>query len=314
MKAEDKVLFRTKFGSYLYGLDTPTSDIDFKTVYMPDIKSLILNKSSIHDSHRNKWIENEIECEDESMSIHKFLNLANQGQTMSIDMMWAPSNMWVETSDFWDNVIVPNRKKFITSSMNAFIGYATSQAVKYSNKGNRINNLTSFVDTLKEYKPHDILGEVLVDIKDKAIVKFIHPDQTNESVTLMEINGKKFNLTVTVKFVVECLEKEIKKYGNRAREAALNNGADWKAISHAFRTIYEVEELIKTGDIVFPLKDREKLLNIKLGKFSNVVDLIDELDDAVNKVKVLVNNSNYPKTPSADTEEMIYNLYRGMTV
>lgn len=313
MADRSNTLFKTKFGSYLYGLATPTSDVDFKTVYLPDIKSLILGKNQDFDS-RSKWEENGIEYEEEVMSIHKFLHLAYQGQTMAIDMMWAPKNMWIASSDFWEEIIIPNRHHFITSSMNAFIGYATSQAVKYSNKGNRINNMLAFVEALKSFKPHMTLAEVIDDVKDSADISFIIPNPDNEKMTMIEINGKKFNITVDIKFVVDCLEKEIKKYGSRAKEAAINNGADWKAISHAFRTMYEIEELVTTGDIVFPLKHKEELMSIKLGKVDDFSALIDKLNTRVNEVKALVLNSNYPKTPDVNIEEMIYNLYRGKTI
>ena len=36
------LLFKTKFGSHLYGLDTPNSDTDYKGIYMPTLSQLLL--------------------------------------------------------------------------------------------------------------------------------------------------------------------------------------------------------------------------------------------------------------------------------
>lgn len=40
----------------------------------------------------------------------------------------------------------------------------------------------------------------------------------------------------------------------------------WKALSHAIRVLLEIKELLDTGNIQFPLKDKDFLLDIKLGK------------------------------------------------
>lgn len=32
-----------KFGSHLYGLNTPTSDVDYKGIFMPTLEELLLN-------------------------------------------------------------------------------------------------------------------------------------------------------------------------------------------------------------------------------------------------------------------------------
>ena len=45
---KEKILFKTKSGSKLYGTDSKSSDLDIKGVFLPDIHDLILNKAPKH--------------------------------------------------------------------------------------------------------------------------------------------------------------------------------------------------------------------------------------------------------------------------
>ena len=48
------ILYRTKTGSNLYGTTLPTSDVDWKTIYLPDYNSILLGKKiGIHTSKTN---------------------------------------------------------------------------------------------------------------------------------------------------------------------------------------------------------------------------------------------------------------------
>jgi predicted nucleotidyltransferase len=37
-----KILCKLKYGSHLYGCNTPTSDIDFKGIYLPSLNDYLL--------------------------------------------------------------------------------------------------------------------------------------------------------------------------------------------------------------------------------------------------------------------------------
>lgn len=47
---------KMKFGSHLYGLNTPNSDVDYITVFIPDVKDLIMCdvKHTIEKKHVRK--------------------------------------------------------------------------------------------------------------------------------------------------------------------------------------------------------------------------------------------------------------------
>ena len=93
-------------------------------------------------------------------------------------------------------------------------------------------------------------------------MKFIQYKKEN----YLEVIGKKFPIARKVKDVHSNLILIFDKYRDRAKLAKDNDGVDWKAVSHAFRCMYEVESLLEAGEIVFPLPNREFLENVKLGK------------------------------------------------
>lgn len=56
-----KRIVRIKFGSHLYGTDTPASDLDYKSVHIPDARDIILGTAakSVRISGRPK-VEGEL--------------------------------------------------------------------------------------------------------------------------------------------------------------------------------------------------------------------------------------------------------------
>ena len=86
------ILMKTKFGSHLYGTDTPNSDLDYKGVYLPSPREMFLNKipKSITKNTSNNQSKNT--CKDidhEIYSLHYFLDLALKGETAALDMLHA---------------------------------------------------------------------------------------------------------------------------------------------------------------------------------------------------------------------------------
>ena len=67
-----------------------------------------------------------------------------------------------------------------------------------------------------------------------------------------------FNLELD-KFIKRIEEKITKEYTSQRTKDA-KDGNDWKALSHATRALLEIKELLDTGTIQFPLKDKEFLL------------------------------------------------------
>jgi len=78
-------------------------------------------------------------------SLHYFINLACEGETIALDMLHVPDDKVVEKHPVWDEIVL-NRQKFYTKNLKAFVGYARRQASKYGIKGSRLNDIKKVLD------------------------------------------------------------------------------------------------------------------------------------------------------------------------
>ncbi len=148
-----QVIVKMVFGSHLYGTSTSESDMDYKGVFLPCKKDILLGRipQSCHLSTGDDFSRNTSHDIDiEFYSLHYFIKLACQGQTVAMDMLHAPEVMILENSLIWQT-IVKNRERFYSKNLKAFIRYARSQASKYGVKGSRMNAVNQFLALLKQF-------------------------------------------------------------------------------------------------------------------------------------------------------------------
>lgn len=287
-----------RHGSHLYGLDTPESDEDFKGVYIPKTEHLALgiDKASISFSTGDDESKNTKDDVDIVLySLETFINMLIEGDTIAIDMIHCNNENLIETSDLWEN-IVDIRSMFYTKRTKAFMGYVRKQAHKYGIRGSRINTLKTIISVLENYKNDRLavpVAQLSTIFENTEFVELHLNDNPKKSLIL--VAGSKYFLSTPVKSVIESLEKKLESYGKRAEEAAENNGVDWKAVSHAIRAGYQLEEIFTTGDLKYPLVNREYLLSVKLGERDFTTEVAEELDRITEKVNTLVKESNYPE-------------------
>lgn len=288
---EEKIIVRMIFGSHLYGTNTEHSDMDYKGVFLPKRKDILMSRVNKSYSFNTKTGNDKNTSEDvdtELYSLHYFISLACDGQTVALDMLHAPKSMILESSDMWE-LIVSNREEFYTKNLKAFVGYARRQASKYGIKGSRLNSADEVLSILSLCNIQEKrLSDIWDDLPD---IEHIHKIY-NEHSQLREyqVCGKKFQETVKISYVIPILEKFIKEYGNRARQARDNQNIDWKAISHALRAAYQVKELLTNNTITFPLEKADLIRDIKQGgrDYMNFVsplleDLMDEVEELSEK-------------------------------
>jgi hypothetical protein len=117
---------------------------------------------------------------------------------------------------------------------------------------------------------------------------------------MYEICGRKFQETAKINYVLECLQKIMKGYGKRVRQAEKNEFVDWKSVSHAIRAACQVRELLVDGTITFPLKNAETLKDIKMGKHDYQTFVAPMLERIMAEVEELSKNSDLPETVDRD--------------
>ena len=290
-----EMIVKLIFGSHLYGTSTLESDKDYKGIFMPTKKQIFLGNipKSYNETTKQGSEKNTSEDIDtEIYSLHYFIKLACEGQTVALDMLHAPGNMILETSDIW-NEIVKNKEKFYTKNLKAFIGYARRQASKYGIKGSRLNAAKKVIDILLDYDGYMKMNYIWNLL---PIEEHLYMIETNRNeVRQYQVCGKIIQETAKIGYVLDILVKFYDEYGKRAREAAENKNIDWKAVSHALRAAYQVQELLQDGTITFPLKNASFLRSVKQGlhDYKNIVAPM--LENIMSDVESLSEKSKLPK-------------------
>jgi len=293
------IIVKMKFGSHLYGTNTPESDLDYKGIFMPEREDILLGKipKCITTNTKSGTGKNTKEDIDTDMySLHHFIKLACEGQTVAIDMLNAPPEMILQTSDTWKDIVY-HRYLFISKNMTAFLGYCKTQAAKYGIKGSRLaaaKKVMDFIGTLSHeliYRDYTLkeLWERLPD------GEHIHREAEEGRIPVYVVCGKKIQWTAKITYLYNIMERFYEAYGARAKLAEKNLGIDWKAVSHALRVAIELKELYTVGKIYFPLYESEYLTAVKLGLKDYKKEVAPILEKTIEEVKVLSETSTYPE-------------------
>ncbi len=296
----ENLLCLMRFGSHLYGTDTEKSDTDYKGIYLPPIDEVILQdvKKSINNiTKADKSAKNTNEDVDrEIYSLHYFLKLALKGETVAIDMLHAPMGWEDNISEEWF-FIKRNRSKFYKKNLRSYIGYVRIQAAKYGIKGSRLNAAEEFINFLKSKKCQtDKLALFWDEIQESEFVKKrIIEEASQEDKRGLVIIEKCFMATTPIRYVIQSLDVFVKEFGERAKLAKENKGVDFKAVSHAFRAAFQLEEIYTTGNLIFPLKEADFIRSVKQGKYHYADELAAKLEYMVDRVYQLASESTYPE-------------------
>lgn len=294
------VIFKTIFGSHLYGTSSPESDQDFKGVYLPSKEDCYLNRiqKSFHTTSGKQNQKNTKDDVDEEIySLQYFFKLGVQGEMGVIDMIHSPCNNWIIKSDIW-STLHANRFRFYSKNMKGYLGYVKTQTAKYGIKGSRIASIENVIKKVSEYDGYKKLTDIWNDL---PVDEFSYPCKDIINPKLPELKhyeccGKMLTETVTVDYALDILNRILKGYGDRARLAKENTGVCWKSVSHAFRAAYQIKEILTTGDLKYPLKDAPELLKIKLGHYHYMNDgIAEKIENLITEINQIVLTSNLPE-------------------
>lgn len=296
---------KSYFGSHLYGTSTPESDVDFKEIFVPPARDILIGNVKEHMSKNTNNTSSKNTKDDidhELYSLKYFFKLAADGETVALDMLHTPPELVVKSDlpDVW-KFIQDNRSRFYTTNMKAYLGYVRKQASKYGVKGSRLAALRDVLkvvnqipDQWVDYREDGTQGQrrtKIADIKhrlpENEFCEWVfHNHEKTGPQTFYTVLGRKYQTTLSLIELKQSLNKLDAEYGERARKAEANEGIDWKALSHAYRAGYQLMEIYQTGDLAFPLREASIIKLIKAGElpFKEVQEL---LEDTVDLVEVL---------------------------
>jgi len=306
-----------KFGSHLYGTATESSDVDYKGIYLPEFRELLLgnydkciSQSTGDDKSKNGVGDVDVDI----YALPEFIKFAVQGETFALDMLHAGDNLET-TSGVWGN-LVHHREGFYCKDMKAYIGYVRKQAAKYGVKGSRLADIKKVMNWLEPITPENLtLDEVFNTLGWCApageYIKVVdHKTKCSGTQKFLEVNGRKYQTTNTVHYVLECLHKMYDSYGARAKQAEANEGIDWKAIHHALRAGFQARAIYKHCGFEYPLQETPFLMEVKLGNLDFKKDVEPVLEELVKEVEALAENSSFPKKVNRDFwEDWLIDVY-----
>lgn len=317
-----RTVFLTQFGSTIYGTSTPTSDTDVKGIFIPKARDIVMQsvQDSINQTTKiNKDSRNTPEDVDtEYFSLQKYMELLLEGQTVALDMLFSPPDLWIGNPEIAWFDIQQHKEKFLHKGLSAFTGYCRTQAAKYGIKGTRIASLRVALDYLKTFPKEEkllnldlVLWVLSVQNEFISITEIRNPRGQMEP--YLQVNGRKIPFHATVKYAVEILEKIFNEYGARALLAEKNEGVDWKALSHAVRVCSQAKELLTDHVITFPRPDAALLLQVKKGElpYNQVAEIIEQ---GMLEVEEATKNSTLPEKPDRALAEKIVEEYYSSSV
>ena len=309
-------LIEMRFGSHLYGTATPASDTDIKAVHLPDRRSVLLQRVVPVISRKTKadgTAKNAATDTDyESYVLQKYLSLAAEGQTVALDMLFAPEWSWTSPADPLWLLIRANKDRLLTSRYASFIGYCRTQANKYGIKGSRMGAARAIVEFLGVHiqahntysKLVDIEGELTAFVAGRdhmAIIEIMSkPNQGDgQPMKHLEVCNRKMPFHSSIIRSYGVYKALFDEYGARTRQAEMNESIDWKALSHAVRIGRQAIEVLATGNVIFPRIDAEHLLAVKTGKLP-YREVADEIEDLLARIEVEAARSPLPPEPDRE--------------
>lgn len=294
------LVVKMQFGSHLYGLDTPESDTDYKGIFLPEYRKLVLSSfaKSFRQTTGNSHSRNTSEDMDtELYSLHYFVKLALQGETVAIDMLHAQDRHIVETGLAFPVFLMmqKNRQKLYSKNMKAYLGYVRKQAAKYGVKGGRLASAEAVLQVLDSESAVPISGLSLPEDEHSSWI--IDVDKQGTERRFFSVCGRKIEHTIPSDQAYNVVKKIVDNYGERARKARDNEGIDHKALSHALRAGYQLRCIYQDGDFEYPLPENSILLNVKQGKMDFVAEIQPMLEELVAECERLAQESPLPERP-----------------
>lgn len=271
---DSRLLYLTIFGSDLYGTSTGASDLDLRGVFLPSLRSIVLEKDKKHLHYSTG--ENEARNTSEDIDIDLWsldewlLRLLPEGNMGALDLIFSPSNKACQLfrSPLLDPVFANPTRFLDLPNTKSWIQYCLSQTKKYGIKGSRLGALLRAQKWLNNNadagKLVDKMDEIVNFVDDDAHC-FITDVKDGKALSLI---GKLHPQGIGLKELRKRVDLDVEKLGESARKAENNQDVDFKAISHALRSLDQMEELLLTGKIVYPLKTRGRLMEVKRGDIS----------------------------------------------
>ncbi len=309
------LIYSSIFGSRLYGTQLPDSDTDIKNVHMDTLEDIILkrDRDDINSSTNPNGRNTKDDFDLDSKELRAFVRDCLQGQTYAMDQIFTPKELIKHSTPIW-NDLIQYRDKLVTNNVKPFIGYCQGQSRKYSNKGQKLNELIELKNifdslTVDHHQPlKDIIEQVSLDLSGFQYVKIYEKFNSSSKVLdgMLMVADSDYPTHRKLSDIMKSINDKIDSYGKRVQLSRVSNGCDYKAFYHAFRVCWELEELLQTGQIAFPSRHVVDLMKVRSQEMTRE-DVESWLTDEIERVLKIPNN--LPKADETFWNSWILDVY-----
>lgn len=301
-----KVLFKIKSGSHLYGLNTPTSDLDYVGVYVEDSFEDFIDPFNTKDEmdmsikSKKENGKNDKDAVDEKyFHIKKFIKLCADNNPNILEMLFVPEDCIEYVDPDFKSLILDHPEMFVNAKLiDRFIGYAKSQEQKSYTKSENYVLLNTGLNSLKR-----VANKLkTMQAKMHEAVLYIDPElfkgkaNQNPVDIVYEIGDMKFPSGITIKEAIARIEDRFSRASHRI-EGIFINKYEPKFMSHTVRLLDEGYQLLTTGRIQFPFKGQayDDIMSIKLGNtpVEDVPEIVNEYKERLSELEKI---HTLPKT------------------
>ena len=140
MNEPDNLILKCVAGSHLYGLNTPSSDMDTRGIYMESIGD-VLNING----RQNGEVADDRQDE-KYYSLGKFLKLASECNPNIIELLWLPEDAILFKSQIYEE-LTEHRDWFMSKrARHTFMGYAYAQIQRAKGLNKKGNSVSKYVN------------------------------------------------------------------------------------------------------------------------------------------------------------------------
>ncbi|BAI81754.1 conserved hypothetical protein (plasmid) [Deferribacter desulfuricans SSM1] len=283
-----KLIFLTQVGSHLYGTNTLNSDRDYVGIFIPS-DDYVLGLSRIEEidlsikdkDETGKNTENAVDVK--VYELRKFLKLAMENNPNILEILFSNKLEYLTDEG---KILVDNKKIFPYLGLyDKYMGYSISQRKKMVIKKSNYFDLHQFKGDLEKLFSISEDNKKLT-LAELPYIKGFQVYRKNFKNENFIVGDLTFHKSRFLKKVYQMVVERLNKVGNRER-LILKYGYDTKFSMHYHRLLYEGIRLLRTGELVFPLPEREELLKIRNGEYpiEYVLEKGIELEDEMRKAK-----------------------------
>jgi hypothetical protein len=308
-------------GAHLYGTETQTSDLDAQRVVVPDARAILLGRGI--DSRGGMSAPKTPGAEDATThTLARFVTMVLEGQTIAVELLFAPDRFHLLPPAPTFRRLQEARRRLVPRALAAFVGYCRRQASLSGAKGDRIRAAEAARDLLAEAIARhgrrarlgtlfqDGLHLPLLEAFPAAVGTDLLPQADGRVLSALVVCGRKMPERLALADAHHLVSTLLAGYGKRAQAAAIAEGVDWKALSHAVRIGGQALELLSTGHLTLPRPDADRLRAIKTGQ-ADADAVRAEIDALLEQVEAAQATSVLPEQPDRTlAEEIVFDAHR----